>query len=352
MREIILPTAFQPEVKLSVIIPVRNESTNIIALLEDLDQQSYPTELFEVIVVDDHSEDETAALVQAFANQASITVRLLQLKHYDKLYLKKAAVQKGVELATGELLVFTDGDCRVQPNWLSLFAHTYQTEQAVFISGPVSFRDTISLFEKMQLVEFASLIGIGGASIALGKPNMCNGANLAYTKAAFQEINGFAGNEGVASGDDEFILHKLSEHYPTKITFLKNAEAIVYTNARKTLSSFISQRVRWASKWRSYTKLNVQLVALTVFMVNLLLFLAISAVIVGWLPLWLFILAYVAKLGVDFLFLSRILAFLGKQKYKLYILPLQLVYIPYVLVTALAGLFGRYTWKGRTLKTL
>ncbi|MCJ8163327.1 glycosyltransferase [Pontibacter sp. E15-1] len=344
------PASFIPALRLSVIIPVRNEAANILMLLQDLDRQHYPKELIEVLVVDDHSEDNTVELIHEYVRGSKLNIRMLQLRDYPAMQLKKAAVQKGVELAQGELLVFTDGDCRVGQEWLRQYAYLYRLQQPYFISGPVCFHNTHSLFEKMQLVEFSSLIGIGGASIGMGRPNMCNGANLAYRKDIFDSVAGFAGNEGIASGDDEFLLHKVHEQYPGKVAFLKNSKAIVYTSARKTLISFVSQRVRWASKWKSYQSQRVQLVALAVFLVNFLLFLALALLVFGSLPLWIFVAAYVAKFAVDFLFLRQILGFLGKQEYLWYMLPLQLVYVPYVVITGVWGLLGRYRWKGRIIR--
>ncbi|MDX5438014.1 MAG: family 2 glycosyl transferase, partial [Pontibacter sp.] len=245
----------------------------------------------------------------------------------------------------------TDGDCRVGPEWLRSYAYLYEAEQPYFISGPVSFHLTHPHFERMQLIEFASLIGVGGASIALGKPNMCNGANLAYPKEVFSRVEGFAGNDHVASGDDEFLLHKVDKSFPGKVKFLKNPKAIVYTQARKSLIPFVEQRVRWASKWKSYQSLQVQLVALCVFAVNLLLFTAIPLVLWSGFPPSVFLWAYFAKFAVDFLFLGLVTGFLQVRRYLWYILPLQFVYIPYVVFTAVFGLTGRYNWKGRAIKT-
>ncbi|SFH35532.1 Glycosyltransferase, catalytic subunit of cellulose synthase and poly-beta-1,6-N-acetylglucosamine synthase [Pontibacter chinhatensis] len=345
------PAAFQPSTAITVIIPVRNEAENILHLLRDLERQRYPRELLEVLVIDDHSDDETATLVEEFILASGLQAKYLQLENYVKYKGKKAAVQVGVEQARGELLVFTDGDCRVGPEWLRSYAFVYETEQPYFISGPVSFHNTHTHFERMQLVEFSSLIGIGGASIALGQPNMCNGANLAYRKDIFERVGGFAGNETIASGDDEFLLHKVHQAFPERVKFLKSPEAIIYTSARKTLISFVQQRVRWASKWKFYQNLPVQLVALSVFLVNLLLFLAIPAVLWGNLPAWAFLLAYLTKFAVDFLFLREITNFLQARRFLWYFLPLQFVYTPYVLITAVWGLWGRYHWKGRTIKT-
>ncbi|MCP2045237.1 cellulose synthase/poly-beta-1,6-N-acetylglucosamine synthase-like glycosyltransferase [Pontibacter sp. HSC-36F09] len=344
-----IPAGFIPATKITVIIPVRNEAGHIRNLLQDLEEQTYPADLFDVLVVDDHSEDGTDEFVQGFIPNTRLQLRLIRLDDHTTATGKKAAIKQGIAEADGELLAFTDGDCRVQPDWLLHFAYTFQSQQAIFISGPVCFHHTQTMLERMQLVEFASLIGVGGASIGLRQPNMCNGANLAYTRAVFEEVGGFAGNEGIASGDDEFLLHKVSQLYPERIAFLKHPGAIVYTEARKTVRSFIAQRVRWASKWRSYQSLSVKLVALRVFAVNLFLFLAIPAVLLHWISPLVFLAAYAAKFLIDFLFLNRVLTFMRRRNYLIYMLPLQLVYIPYVLYTAIMGLSGRYTWKGRTI---
>ncbi|MDO6388530.1 glycosyltransferase [Pontibacter sp. BT731] len=344
-----IPAGFIPATHITVIIPVRNEVAHIIALLQDLEKQNYPAN-FEVLVVDDHSDDGTDQLILNFIPDTRLRLRLIRLADHTTATGKKAAIKQGIAEASGELLAFTDGDCRVQPDWLQYFAYTFQSQQAVFISGPVCFHHTHTLLERMQLVEFASLIGVGGASIGLRQPNMCNGANLAYTRTVFEAVGGFAGNEGIASGDDEFLLHKVNQLYPERIAFLKHPGAIVYTKARKTVRSFIAQRVRWASKWRSYQSVPVKLVALSVFAVNLLLFLAIPAVLLKWVSPEVFLAAYAAKFLIDFLFLDLVLIFMRRHNYLIFMLPLQLVYIPYVLYTAISGLSGRYTWKGRTIR--
>ncbi|GAB3199701.1 cellulose synthase/poly-beta-1,6-N-acetylglucosamine synthase-like glycosyltransferase [Pontibacter aydingkolensis] len=345
-----LPDNYTPVTSISVIIPVRNEAANIVALLQDLEAQQYPKELFEVLIVDDHSTDDTLKLIHQYNSGSTMSSSVLELKHVAGLSMKKAAVKYGVEQAKGELLVLTDGDCRVGPEWLKQYAYTYETKQPYFISGPVCLQNTYTTFERMQLVEFASLIGIGGASMAINRPNMCNGANLAYPKHVFEQVGGFTGNDGIASGDDEFLLHKIHQQNPGKAVFLKSPEAVVYTEARKNLVSFMSQRIRWASKWRAYQSVQVQLVALIVFLVNFLLFLSIPFFLFGHLPLLVFLGAYFTKFAIDFLFLERILAFLSKRKYIWHMLPLQLVYVPYVVFTGIGGLFGRYHWKGRSIR--
>jgi poly-beta-1,6-N-acetyl-D-glucosamine synthase len=342
-----LPPDTKPDIKVSVIIPIRNESQNIARLLRNLKAQTYPPHLLEVLVIDDHSEDNSRDMVQAFFGQVPYTLRCLSLHEQTG---KKAAVATGVAAATGELLMFTDGDCRVQPGWVAYMAHMYTVRQARFISGPVCYEQTHTFFEKMQLVEFASLIGAGGSSMALGKPNMCNGANLAYPKSVFAEVNGFSGNEHLPSGDDEFLMHKIHQRYPGSVHFLKAPEATVFTTAKPTLATFFAQRVRWASKWPAYQAVEVKLLAVLVFGVNFLLFTAAVLALWGKFSFVLLAAGFTLKVLVDYFFLKAVLRFFNKSKYSYIILPLQFIYIPYVVITALVALRGTYTWKGRKIK--
>ncbi len=345
--QVILPENYFPQTSISVIIPVRNEADSITSLLQQLKEQNYPPHLLEVLVIDDHSEDDTATLVNLFGKQLKLNLTLIQLDAKKSGSGKKAAIKLGVAAASGELLVFTDGDCQVQPNWIANLEYVYTSKKAKFISGPVCFNNTKGLFQKMQLVEFAGLIGVGGSSIYLYKPNMCNGANLAYPKSIFEEVNGFVGNEHVASGDDEFLMHKVHERYPEDVYFVKAADAIVYTAAKAKFSEFFSQRMRWAGKWPAYTKLSIKALALLVFGLNFLLFIGAIMVIKQQLPIKVVALAFGLKFLVDFVFLHPVLAFFGKRNYLWYALPLQVLNIPYVVITALMGLKGSYSWKGR-----
>ncbi len=263
---------------------------------------------------------------------------------------KKSALAFGLENATGELIVQTDGDCHVQPDWLKLLESTYQTQGSKFISGPVCLTAGKSVFEKMQVVEFASLIGSGAASIGIQKPTMCNGANLAYEKAAFYEVNGFAGNEGIASGDDEFLMHKIHQLYPGKVSFLKAPAATVFTSAKSSFQDFFAQRVRWASKWKFYKNSSGQLLALLVFGVNLLLLAGFFYWLNNRISSEAFWCLFIVKSAGDIVFLGLVLNFSRSLNLLLYWLPLQFCYIPYVVYTALAGLKGNYQWKGRNLQ--
>jgi cellulose synthase/poly-beta-1,6-N-acetylglucosamine synthase-like glycosyltransferase len=198
-----------PVPRLSVILVVRNEEETILQLLEDVERQSFPSSHTEVWVVDDHSTDATAALVNSFRQKAGYTLHLLRLQEYLQSPLpegnyKKKGIELAVSQATGELIVCTDGDCRVGSGWLQSIAGFYTQHRPQLISGPVTFYKEDTFFEKLQTIEFASLIGLRGSLLALGIPAMCNGANLAFTRKAFLDVGGYAHISGTATGDDVF----------------------------------------------------------------------------------------------------------------------------------------------------
>ncbi len=223
-------------------------------LLHDIAQQTLPGTHFEVIVVDDDSADNTAAVVEGAAQHSSFVLRLITLQDQPGAPTgKKAALQAALSVARAPWVVCTDADCRVGPDWLGSYASLIQTDAAVkFVSGPVLLTGDNSLLSNLMGLEFAGLVGVGAATIGQGQPTMCNGANLAYHREAFAAVQGFSGNEHVASGDDEFLLHKLHAAFPGSIRFLKTPRAIVRTAAPPTLRTLLAQRVRWASKWRHY----------------------------------------------------------------------------------------------------
>ena len=241
-------TAFQT--KVTILIAARNEEERISLTIEDVLAQDYPRHLFEVIIVDDHSTDNTAAIISSYADRG---VKLLQLQEERALNsYKKKAIAEAIKLSTGELMVATDADCRMGSAWLSSIVGYYETNNLVMVSSPVTYFEERSLFELMQTLEFGYLIGIGAAFIGNGRASTCNGANFAYRKDVFYEVGGFAGIDDLASGDDELLLQKVAELYPGRIGFLKQTESVVYTHAKHTLQEFMQQRRRWASKSTKY----------------------------------------------------------------------------------------------------
>jgi cellulose synthase/poly-beta-1,6-N-acetylglucosamine synthase-like glycosyltransferase len=341
--------------KVSVILVVRNEEENILSLLHDLNKQTYPAKLTEVWVVDDHSTDTTAAIITTYKKQATYTLHLLTLaEHIPSILPEGNYKKKGIELAVGqaigELIICTDGDCRVENTWLQAISNVYIVKKPHFISGPVTFYDEKYLFEKLQTIEFASLIGSGAALLALGIPAMCNGANLAFTKKAFLEVGGYSHTSGTATGDDVFLLQKINNAFPGKVLFLKSQEAIVYTKAQQQFSDFVHQRKRWASKWNLYIDWRVSALAVFIFLSNFSIVMGLLLLLLGNYPMRMFLIQIAIKFSVEFVFLTSVLAFLKKVDFVKLIFPLQILYVFYVSFFGIVTHKKGYSWKGRKLK--
>ncbi|WP_138994101.1 glycosyltransferase [Larkinella sp. C7] len=336
--------------RISVIIPVRNEEHTLPLLLRDLQNQTYSSNGFEVIVADDSSTDNTLKITQSLVGQMSYSLRPLPLANEPTTSPKKRAIRQSIAMATGDLIVTTDGDCRVGPKWLETIAAFYQQTGAQLISGPISFNTDHSAFGNLQTVESSSLIGAGACTMALGFPTMCNGANLTYEKRAFVAVDGFAGIDHVASGDDELLMHKIASRYPAGVKFLKSPDAIVHTAPQPTLEAFYHQRKRWASKWRAYQSVLPSILAVFIFASNLALPVALLAYGFGNLSASQLIGIVALKAVPEWLFLGSVLVFLKKKPVLFWIPVTQLVYPLYVVFFGLAAQQKGFRWKDRTLR--
>ncbi len=338
-----------PKTYLSVVIPARNEETNIQNILNDLQKQNYPDDLFEVIIIDDHSTDDTYKIASGFIQNQTNTkiVRLISDSYSDTF--KKNAITKGIEISKGSIIVTTDADCRVGPEWLQTIAGYYETKKCKMIIGPVAYYNEATFFEKLQSLEFLSLVAVSAGASAIGKPIMSNGANLAYEKQAFETVGGFS-KDKFSSGDDVFLMIKFRKIFgPGSISFLKNRNSFVFTKAKKSIGEFINQRVRWASKNKGFG-LNILFVSVTVYFTNLLL-LSGAVFSVFYPELFRFIaVAFVIKLLIDIPILTGFIKFAKKTQLLFYIIPVYLIYPVYIVVSGALGMTGKYRWKDRKIK--
>ncbi len=351
--ETFIPDQPSGNTKLSVIIAMRNEEANITACLESLRLQDYPMESVEVLVMDDHSQDNSVRQVKEFIrlHPGGIQVSLYEIRDSSKRSsYKKYAISEGIRHAKGEVIITTDADCVAGPRWLSTLASCYEKYHPVMIMGPVQFRESSGFFNRLQTFEFAGLIGMGAASARSGYPLMCNGANLAYTRKAFNEINGFGNTPELASGDDTFLLFKLKDRYPDGICFLKSREAIITTSAQESLKAFFHQRKRWASKTTRYQKPGVTWTGLTIYFFNFFLLLTGMLSIFFNSMTGIFLLMAGVKLLLEFSFMAAVCKFFRKEHLLWIFLPAALLNVPYTLLVGLVAPLGGYRWKGRNMK--
>lgn len=340
-----------PVTRVTVVVPVRNEEKNILNLLGNLRDQQYNKDLFEVIVVDDHSTDNTLKLINGFSMS---NLRVIALKDDPALAdasrtNKKIGIEKAVHAANGTLIMTTDADCHPGSNWIKTTVAYYEEHNPVMIAGMVSYFHDTSFLGKFQTLDFLSLVGIAAASIQNGFYNLCNGANLAYTKAAFLEVDGFRQIDHIPSGDDMMLMHKMAKKFGDKIAYLKNKDSIVYTSTEKDFVTFWNQRVRWTSKSTHYEDKRITGILAFVYMVNLLIVLNLAIGIfyppMLKLAMWMFL----AKLCIDTLFTYAVTKFFRRENLLWLFLPMQAVHVLYIILIAPAGVFGKYNWKGRRI---
>lgn len=347
---IFTPPADTPTASVSVIIPARNEEANLPALIESLRQQEYPSHLFEVIIIDDHSTDDTFRLLDEASKEWSALkpIRMADLPDDNaSSAFKKKAIQAGISNAKGQLIVTTDADCVFDKKWLHTLASYYQSTGAKFIAAPVTIEGKDNLLNIFQSLDFLTLQGITGASVFKRAHSMCNGANLAYEKSAFEEVKGFEKIDHLPSGDDMFLMHKIFTRYPDKVFYCKSKTAIVRTAPVTSWKGFFHQRIRWASKADSYDDKRIFWALLLVYLSNLG-FLALF--IMGfWKPLAFFfcIILLFAKVLVEFPFVNSVAIFFGQQRRMKYFPLLQPLHILYTIIAGWLGKFGHYEWKGR-----
>ena len=216
------------------------------------------------------------------------------------------------------------------------------------ILGPVSMSDNEGFFGKLQALEFMSLISSAAGSCNAGFPILANGANIAFTRLAYESCGGFSGNLQYPSGDDIFLMMNIKRRFGTEtIRFLRSESAIVITPAAHGLKPFIQQRLRWISKSRGYTDFLLIVTSILVFLTNsLLVFTAFASVVnPGYFRLFLGL--YLLKMIID---LPLMLNYSNFQRSKslMILFPLmELLNAVYTLLIGIAGNIGTYEWKGR-----
>ncbi|MEO7312106.1 MAG: glycosyltransferase [Chitinophagaceae bacterium] len=338
------------QTKVSVIIPARNETVNIANCIRSVLAQSYPASLIEIIVVDDHSTDDTTDIAHALS-LAYTNVHLIKLNEtLGNMAYKKRGIEAGIARATGTLIVTTDADCTHPEYWLETLVQYQEQTQAQFIAAPVVYLTKNKLLSVFQCLDFMTMQGITGASVFKRFHSMCNGANLAYTKAAFEAVNGFAGIDKLPTGDDMLLMHKIYKQHPQQVVYLKSQEAIVSTHPAYSWKEFFNQRIRWASKATHYDDKRIFATLLLVYIFNVWFLVLAVAAFFSWKWLVLLAVSLVGKTLVEIWFLKPVAGFFGMDKWLGWFPFLQPLHILYVVISGWLGKFGKYEWKGREIR--
>lgn len=342
------PGSNRKKYSVTVIVPARNEEDNIARCLDSLAGQDYPRDKLEILIVDDNSIDGTAAVVQKFKKNFDNVFLISAGQFQSGLSPKKRALQIGIEASTGEIIVTTDADCWAPPGWISQVVAQFEDQVGV-VTGLVLFepRDEKTLFQKIQAIEFLGLTAAGIGSIGAGDPIIANGANFAFRRRAFQQVNGYDEEQHVISGDDDLLLQKIDRLTDWKVKSAIAPASFVYTRPVTTFFSFINQRIRWASKGFVYKKFSLVFFLVSVYLLYLLLFISVPITLPYLLSFPYPAAALLIKFIVDFLLILKGTALANRKDLRKYFLLAELFQIPYIIYVGFAGIMGQFSWKGR-----
>lgn len=331
---------------ISVIIAFRNEHQHLPALLSSLAAQVVPATRYEVILVNDHSQDGSDGLVQKFCREHA---------HFRLIHNgpgstgKKAAITRGVLSASGDLIVTTDADCSMGPYWLAALAGVYIKHHADMVVGLVDLQTGDSFFEGFQQAEFASLVASGAASLAGGRPLYCSGANLAYNRKVFLSHKDPL-QQKIPSGEDTLFLHLLKRNRNSRIILAKTRAALVTTTGASSWQAFREQRKRWVSKSLHYRDFDTLYTAVLVLLVNVVMLVSLMGLVTGR-NLWLYPLLFVGKTLAEGLFIGSYLRFFERKLPVMRFLAYAWIYPFYAGYFAITGLCSGFKWKGRSYRT-
>ena len=335
----------------SVVIPARNEAAGVEHCLRSVLANRYPADRFEVIVVDDASQDDTAALVSnifsVHAGRSTAATTLLSTAADDAVSgNKKAALALGIAGSRGEIILTTDADCRVGPHWIERMVGAF-TPRTGYVAGPVVYPSGRGALSSIRSLEFLGLVAVGAGAIGHGRPVLSNGANAAFRKAAFDEVGGFDGSHAAGPGDDDVLMQRIGYEGSWDVAFCGHEDALVSTTPPATMRDFVQQRLRWGSTASRYRHGNIRPTLAAVYLFYVSLFGAAAA-----LPFvrgagMALALGLVLKAGSEAALLSRAVNRFGHRRWMRWFLPAQLLHIPYVLFFPAAGSVLGYQWKGR-----
>lgn len=333
---------------ISIVVSVKNEAANAQLFVNEIAKQNYSKNNFELIVVDDFSDDNTLDVFKKELESSDINFKIIQqLNHKGK----KQNIAEAIELAKGTIIITTDADVISRHvNWLKKIANYFELNKPNLLIMPVDFVEQSNMLSWFQVTENIALAGITAGFSGINKPFMCNGANLAFTKLAYDSVNGYTGHLHISSGDDVFLLEDLKKVDVKAIHYSWQNELIVKTNPVQVFSEFLSQRLRWANK----AKYNPNLLNLTIGFIIIsanLIFLALTIAMLKNQPITPYLSIFaLTKLIFDFLLLFLASKFLGKVKYLTLLFPFESVYWLYALFVGFGSLFFKPAWKGIKVK--
>ncbi len=335
----------------TVVVAFRNEADHIAALLSTLHNQDYPDHLYELILVDNHSTDDSVTIARRFRKPHPDT-QIVDLSAFlpQQEAFKKEALTHGIKLSGGSIILTTDADCQVPETWVSSIVNYLITTSCQLVTGPVMISHSNNLIGQYQQLDLCGLMVATGGGLRNQYLLMANGANLAFYKSKFYELGGYGDARSLSSGDDVLLLHKFYRNEPDNVGFIKDDRAIVLTQSVPDLSSLIQQRHRWASKATQYDHLPTKIVALIVFANSSLLFIhLITGVLWNKTYLWILLAHMLIKLIADSILLHTGISFFKIPfSWRQWVVAHLFNPVINTMIPLQTMIVKPYRWKGRT----
>ena len=328
----------------SVVVAFRNEERNLSALLQSLQNQSWPSAGCEFIFVDDHSSDDSVRILMEVDDSRLHVVHLADDQHG-----KKAALHCGINRARGEWILTTDADCRLHADWISSMVNYGVELNAEMVCGLVASDTDGSFLFRFQSMEIAMLQVSGAGSLAGGFPLLNTGASLAFRKEAWVKVSGYSSHLSIASGDDTFLMLDFQKAFPGKVRPLIVAAAVARTVPLRSLMQVIQQRLRWMGKTRHYKPSFIHLSGSVIVLAAVTLIAYFFCTLSGHGYGLLLCALFLARLISEF----HILRLWKIQSGQVFSFPesamMSFLYPFFMLAIFMTGLFARGRWRGRDL---
>ena len=327
----------------SVVIPARNEEENIERCINSIFINTYPADKYEVIAVNDRSEDKTGEILNRL-QQDYKTLKIISIDDesaHNNLKGKPRALQCGIEAAEGSVIMMTDADCVVNNKWIETMAQAYSNENVGLVA---SFTTIIGnkIFEKIQAVEWIYMHTMGSGGIGLNEPLGCYGNNLSVRKDEFIKLGGYE-KIRFSVTEDLALLQAVYKSGRT-VRYFPNYNMSVETLPCKNLLEYFNQRHRWAIGglslgWRG-----------AVFVItSFALWVGIITSLITCQPLWLLAVVVSRILG-DYAVITPSLNILKKYKLGFWVIPSVLFFIIAEAIVPFLLLNKEIVWKGQIFR--
>lgn len=349
-QQVFLPPVEVENIKhtYSILIPARNEETNIKVCLDSIFSSNHLDHYApEIIVIDDFSQDNTSGVVQAYSNENIKVIRMSEHLSDESLSGKKVALTTALNKIDTDYIIQLDADVKLHPDHLHTVISYIEKNEPDFLACPVIIEGKSGGFESFQVLDYAGMMAVTQAGIYSRKWYMANGANMAYRNDSVD----FKIEAGV-SGDDVFAIQDFKNR-GKKVEFLKSSCSVVYTPAIKDIYPFLQQRLRWGTKNKGMKDISmffmmgipyfnaclfIILLASLILKASLIVVLAIAMQLFIW-------------LSVDYIFLREVSRFYGVESHMKLFIPSKLVHITYLATVGSLSLAGpKFKWKGRVQK--